>query len=90
MNAKVSSPRPAPDLDPAHDLGVAEARVRAKCALEETPADLIRAAIPYPSWCAALHHSTRAGTTHARPEAKSSVTSHFLKNGTLTFPSMIM
>lgn len=38
--------RPVPDLDPAHGPGFAEARVRAECAIAETPTDVIGAPIP--------------------------------------------
>ena len=59
MSPKAAAPRPAPDLDPAHDPGFAEARSRAERAIAETPADLIGAPIP---WGRKGSHEIRIGT----------------------------
>jgi uncharacterized protein YecE (DUF72 family) len=59
VSARVSPSRPAPDLDPAHDPGVAEARARSERALENTPADVIGAPIP---WGEKASHEIRIGT----------------------------
>jgi len=59
MTPRAAAPRPAPDLDSAHDPGFAVASERAERALDSIPPDLVGAPIP---WGPNHSHEIRIGT----------------------------